>query len=126
MRTRIWLVLHAIVVLLPVLGAVMKAPDVVLYGVELPTDLPTLSFEGWRTEKVQPAFQSWFESHIGFRGMMVRTDNSIQVGALREMKPGSFAVIGNDDIYFSSDDMKYLATQRRDMPPILARIAELT
>jgi hypothetical protein len=126
MRIRIWLVLHAIVVLLPVLGAVAKLPDMPLYGVELPTDLPPLSFEGWRTEKVQPAFQSWFESHIGFRGVMIRNDNSIQVAALREMKPNSFAVIGNDDIFFSSDDMKYLGTQRRDMPAILARVAELT
>lgn len=126
MRKRIWLVLHALVVLLPVLGTVAHLPDVALYGVEEPTELPALSFAGWRTEKIQPAFQAWFESHIGFRGVMIRADNSIQTTALRETKPGSFTVLGHDGIYLSRDDLVYMSTQRRDLPPILARIGELT
>lgn len=125
-KTKLWIVLHALVVLVPLFGAVLRAPDADLYGVEPPAPAPLLSLRGWMTEKVQPAFQSWFESRIGFRGVMVRTDNSLQIAALNETPPGSFVVIGDKDVYFSRDDVEYMSTQRRDMPFVLARVEDLT
>lgn len=126
MRTRLWIAAHAMVVLLPVAGAVARLPDTTLYGVEPPVDFPRLTLADWRAEKTQPILQSWFERRIGFRGVLVRTDNALQTSVLKETQTGSFVVIGSDSTYFSIDDVRFMGTQRRDMPGVLSRVDHLT
>ena len=121
MRARLWLLLHALVVVIPTIAAIAHAPDVRLFGSEVPPALPSPSFEGWWHEKVQPAFQGWFEANIGFRGVMVRTDNTVQATLLRD-KPGTTVVIGNDGTLFYIDDVALMGTRPQELKTSLGRI----
>jgi len=126
-RARLWIALHALVVLLPLAGMVVHGPwDVRLWGVELPPVLDTPTVTSWWTEKLQPQFQLWFEARIGLRGAMVRTDNTLQMAFFRDSKPGSYVVAGEKGMPFAGDDLRYLGTPRRDLPIITARVDELT
>jgi hypothetical protein len=125
MKSRIWLALHGLVALLPVIGAVARAPDVPLYGSEVPPSLPALSALGWKDEQVQPAFQSWFETHIGFRGTMVRTDNAAQAIVIGEAKPAGVIVIGAERTLFLKDDLWYMGMRDLDLPVVDAKVGEL-
>ncbi len=126
MKHRLWIALHALVALLPVAGAILHAPDAELFGVEASTERPALSVSGWRSERVQPALQSWFESHVGFRGVMVRTDTTIQKEVLGEVKPGDNVVLVKDDLPFYKDDLVYMGRRPEDLPAIIARYDDLT
>ncbi len=134
MRTRCWIALHALVALAPMLGFVARrwdarvaqVVDVRLWGVELPPALPSLSFEDWQSEKTQSAFQRWFEARVGFRGAMVRTDNTIQTLVLGDAKPGSYVAVGEGGVPFAAEDFRYMGTPRRELPSILKRVEELT
>ena len=126
-RARLWILVHAVVVLLPLVGMVVRGPwDVRLWGVELPPLLGTPSFASWWTERLQPQFQLWFEARIGLRAAMVRTDNTLQNFVFGDAKPGSYVVVGEQGMPFAGDDVRYLGTPRRDLPIITARVEALT
>lgn len=125
MRTRLWIFLHALVAVLPAVGTFTLVPDVSLFGAEVPPVWPKVTFEGWRTEKVQPALQSWFEAHIALRGVMVRTDNTTQAVVLHE-KPNNAVIIGTDGILFHGDDVAYMGARREELPNVYGRIDALT
>jgi len=127
MKARIWILLHALVALLPVIGAVAQAPDVRLFGSEVPPALPqTWSLDAWRHEQLQPALQAWFEAHVGFRGVMVRTDNTVQAIAFRDSKPASVVLEGDEETLFINDDVHYMGTRSGDLPYVLSKVAALT
>jgi hypothetical protein len=127
MKSRIWILLHALVALSPVIGAVAQAPDVPLFGSEVAPALPAKwSLEGWRHEEVQPSLQAWFEAHVGFRGVMVRTDNTVHTVVLGDSKPGSTVILGNDDTLFFRDDILFMSTRQEDLTSVLARVDVLT
>lgn len=125
MRTRLWIFLHALIAVVPAVGVFVHFPDVALFGSEVPPVLPSVTFTAWRSEQVQPALQAWFEAHIGFRGVMVRTDNSVQAAVLRE-KPLHSVVIGNDGTLLYADDVAYMGARREELPAVFARVDALT
>ena len=122
MNPRFWLALHALVVLVPLVALLTGAPDARLFGSDVPPQLPALTVEGWRGEKVQPAFQAWFEAKIGLRGVMVRTDNSAQVYVLGQAKPAGRFVVGHDDTLFVDDDLFYMALPESTLPAVLGKL----
>lgn len=127
MKPRIWILLHALVVLVPVIGSLTHASDVQLYGSEVPTSLPAKwTLDAWRREQVQPVLQAWFESHIGYRGVMVRTDNSVQAFAFGDCKPASTVLLGTDDTLFYLDDISFMNKRSVDQLPAFARVEVLT
>lgn len=124
-KTRFWLAAHALAVLVPVLGAVLGAPDVRLFGSEARPERPAVSVASWRQERAQAGLQAWFEASIGFRGAMVRTDNSLQAFVVGEAKPSVDVVIGDEQTLFIKDDLWYMSKRRRDFPYVLAKIEAL-
>lgn len=126
MKSRVWLALHGVVALLPAVGAALGAPDVRLFGSEVPAEAPALSARGWQNEQVQPALQAWFEGHIGFRGVMVRTDNTVHASVIGEAKPGSYVIVGRDETLFYADDVLYMGRRHIEMLAVLQRVAVLT
>jgi hypothetical protein len=126
MKTRLWLALHALVAVVPVLGMLVRAPDTILYGFEVPPAAPVWSATGWREEQVQKGFQSWFEANLGFRGAMIRTDNAVQAFGVGEAKPSGAVVIGEDGTYFLKDDLWYMNRPTEDLPVVFTRIAALS
>lgn len=128
MRSRIWITLHALVALVPVVGMLLHAPDALLFGVEAEgaAPFPSIGYAEWRDEKLQPTFQTWFEAHIGFRGAMVRTDNTVQQFVFDQTKPGSDTVIGKKGVLFFRDDLTYAGTRSDDLPAALSQVDRLT
>jgi hypothetical protein len=117
MGSKRWTALHALVCVLPVIGAVVHAPDVQLFGVEPPAPLPELRLADWRSETFQPALQKWFESHIGLRGAMIRTDNTAYLAVGGE-KHQALVIAGDDGTLFYRDSLLHLNTPPKVMPVI--------
>ena len=115
MNTRLWLALHALVAVLPAIGAVARAPDAKLFGIEVPPVQPVWSASGWRAEQVQPAFQAWFEANVGFRGAMVRTDNTVQAFVVGEPKPSGNLVEGEERTLFLKDDVWFMSKRKHEL-----------
>lgn len=112
------LALHLLVLVLPVLGLVFHAPDATLFGTEPPSPFPHVTFSGWRDESVQAQLKAWFESHLGFRGVLVRTDNSLLYATLGETKPEAVVKRGDDGVLFVNDDIWYAALRVQDRPSV--------
>lgn len=110
------LALHLLVLVLPVLGLVLRAPDAKLFGTEPPSPFPHVTLSGWRDESVQAQLKAWFESHLGFRGVLVRTDNSLLYATLGETKPEAVVKRGDDGVLFINDDIWYAALRVQDRP----------
>jgi len=126
MRPRLWMALHAFVVLLPVLGVVARAPDVQLFGVEIAGPPAEWSVAAWVNERFQPALQAAFESRVGLRGVMVRTDNSAQALLLGSEPATSAFVIGENGTVFYRDDLAHAARRPPEVAKVVARMEELT
>jgi hypothetical protein len=124
-RSKLWTALHALVCLLPVLGALIHVPDAQLFGVEAPSPVPELRFADWRSETFQPALQKWFESHIGFRGAMVRTDNAAYraIGAEKHL---ALVIAGDDGTLLYRDSLLHLNTPPKALPGIQKDIERIT
>ena len=116
---RVWIALHALVVLAPVLAMLVPLPDVPLYGVE-ESSRPRWAFGAWRAETFQSALRDWFESHIGFRGVMVRTDSTV-CAVLGSDKQRQTVLVGSDDAtLYVRDSLLFMAIQRRELPSFVA------
>jgi hypothetical protein len=117
MRPRLALVLHAIAVLLPLLGLAFHLPDARLFGTEAPAQLPAWSLRGWMREEIQTQLKKWFEEHLGFRGALVRSDNTLFYASLGETKPESVVKPGTDGVLFIDDDIFYESSRPVDLRP---------
>jgi hypothetical protein len=112
----LWLALHAAVAIAPAVGLALHAPDMELFGVEAPAAVPKLTFGDWMKEDVQKGIKSWFESHLGFRGVLVRSDNTLFYTSLHETRPGATVKLGKGDTLFIDDDLWYASRRPQDLP----------
>lgn len=122
----VWLVVHAAMALTLAVGVLWPLPDVRLYGVEAPKPPPRFSLAAWWHERTQGELQAWFESHLGFRGAMVRTDNTA-VNLVGETKLVCGSKVGNDGVLFLDHDLSYASARVVDTPSheILTTIGNL-
>ena len=114
----ILLALHVLVMTVPVLGLALAlgAPDAQLFGTEAPAPRPAFALARWADESLQGDLKKWFESHLGFRGVLVRTDNSLLYAPLGETKPGANVRRGEDGILFIDEDIGYATWRAQDRP----------
>ena len=117
-RPRVWIALHALVVLAPALAVLAHVPDVPLYGVE-EHSRPEWSLRAWRAETLQPALQAFFESHIGLRGFMVRTDSSAYAAIGSETQQ-SIVIGGDAGTLYSRDSLVFMGIRRSELPSFVA------
>lgn len=110
--------LHLLVLALPGLGLAVGAPDAKLFGTEPPSIFPALSMARWTDESVQAGLKAWFESHLGFRGVLVRTDNSLFYATLGTTRPEATVKRNGDGFLFIDDDLWYAALRVQDRPKV--------
>jgi hypothetical protein len=114
----IWLALHLAVAVAPSLGLFLKVPDAKLFGAEPAGPPPDVTLRAWLSEDVQKNAQRWFESHIAFRGVLVRTDNTLLHASIHETKAGATVKLGSNGTIFLDDDIWYASRRPQDLPPI--------
>jgi len=79
--------------------------NTVIAGAEVLTDLPSLQKTSFYNRNFQPLFESWWNSHFGFRGFMLKTKNQIYDWSnLSRIHSGSFGVVveGVDEYLFTN------------------------
>lgn len=111
------LVLHALAAVLPLAGLFYSLPDVRLYGVAPPVQSPRWSLSGWLREEVQADFSKWLDGHLGLRGVLIRTDNTLFYSSLGESKPDATPKLGIGEVLFSETDLNYRATRAAELHP---------
>lgn len=122
-KTLSLLALHFAVILAAPLAALLRVPDVPLYGVEQSTAAVDATWRRWRDGEAQLALQSKLETQLGGRGALVRTDNAAYE-LLGDAKPGSAVAIGDHRTLLFIDDL-WGFTRRPQEVPDLARIRDL-
>ena len=96
--------------------------DVPLGGVEVAAPLPSLTFQEVRSETFQHSAVTWFEQRWGLRGYAVRTDNTIGVRLFGETRTDQHAVVGDQGVLFTRDDIAY--SNRDDSPDRTIALAQ--
>jgi len=114
----LWLLLHALVAIAPAVGLFFGAPDASLFGVEEKVTVAKITVDRWMHEEVQKDIKGWFEASLGFRGVLVRTDNTLFYSSLHETRPGSLVKLGVDDTLFINDDIWYNSKRPQELPPL--------
>lgn len=98
-----------------------RIEDVPLGGVEEPLPAPRLDVKSVWTEAFQHDAFAWFQQHWGLRGYAVRTDNTIGARVFHEARTDQHAVVGDDGVLFTRDDINY--TNRDDAPDEMIALA---
>jgi hypothetical protein len=117
------LALHLALIATPGVARLLHAPDVALQGVVPPRVSPGLSWAAWWDGSLQADLQTTQESSLGLRGVLVRTDNSLQE-LLGDTKPGAPVVHGDHGTLFLYEDVRHY-TRRSEEVPDLARVRDL-
>lgn len=98
----------AVFMLLLGLPLVQKAtgwpPDRPLGGVEPPVAEPDWTWSAWWAGKAQTDFEIWFNRHIGWRGVLVRTANQVAYSLFDELAQGrgTRVVAGREGYFYES------------------------
>jgi hypothetical protein len=107
MRARILVSLYLAIAVLPCAAKALKLRDHSIFGALAKAPKPALSADGVRSEDYQKAFTAWFDSHLGWKGYSITTDNAILLHAFHDTKPGSGLVLGERGVLFAIDDIGY-------------------
>jgi hypothetical protein len=114
-RPAAFLALGATTAVFPVTAWAFGLPDSQLGGAEVAPELPRVSLASWASGDAQKAFTRWFESRLGLRGVLVRSDNSL-MHLLGETKPDSRVKLANWQTFFVDDDIEFAATRVERRP----------
>lgn len=104
---RLLVCLYTLLIALPAIAMITEAKDVPLAGVVAEIERPPLRWASFRGEEYQHELTRWFERYIGWRGVSVRTDNSVLLHAFDETKRDVGVMIGEDDVLFAADDIGF-------------------
>ena len=95
--------LFSLFLALPLVQSVTKfPPDVPLTGVENTATPPTRSLAAWWNGTFQSEFDAWLTPRLGFRGVLVRTANQINLTLFGELpkRNGTQVLMGRNGVLF--------------------------
>lgn len=116
MRTRILVCLYLAIAVLPIVASTLKLRDRKISGALPRAPRPELSADKLRSEDYQKAFTAWFDSHLGWKGGSIMTDNAILLHAFHDTKPGSSVMLGDRGVLFETDDISYYNVGAEQLP----------
>jgi hypothetical protein len=94
--------------------AIRILPDSRLGGYVTPPPEPKLTAAAVWAESFQRQATAWYSHAWGLRGTLVRTDNTLNVGLLRETRTGQHVLIGDRGVLFNYEDDGYVNRARSD------------
>jgi hypothetical protein len=116
MRARIVVCLYLAIAVLPIAVSALALPDRDVFGALPPAPRPELSADAVRSEDYQKAFTAWFDSHLGWKGRSILTDNAILFHAFHDTKPGLGVMLGDRGVLFETDDLSYYNFDAEHLP----------
>jgi hypothetical protein len=99
----IFIIIFSILLLLPLSQSVFGfAPVQKLNGITDSSVAPKFYFKNFILGVFQEEFESWFNSRIGFKGYLVKTDNQINFSIFKEITGSSnvHIILGEDNFLF--------------------------